>query len=227
MRKLFLSMVIAAALFTTSAKAETIRCTAITAIPFVITLPGVYCLKKNLGSADPLTDAIKIKASSVTVDLNGFVLNGLGAGAATNATGIDALNRRNITIRNGTISGFAFGVFLRQVTKGSSGHLVEDLFLDRNRVVGIVVDGSGSGIRNNRVVNTGPSDSTTAVGIAVDAARNTLIADNVVAGCVCCGPGPAAFKAALKAAYKSLSLIPMVASWMVASWTFDFRQVAI
>ena len=111
----------------------------------------------------------------------GIVRSGLGAGAATLANGIFAVNRKNITIRNGSIRGFLQGVFLDEnIGAASSGHLLEDLLLDGNRQVGATVEGSGIVIRNNRVVNTGPTDlSTVAFGIFVTA-TNTVIANNVV-----------------------------------------------
>ncbi len=183
MKKLFLTMAVAAALFTTSAKAETINCTEITAVPFVITVQGVYCFKSDKASAVPNGNLIEIQTNNVTIDLNGFKLGGSGAGTGTNANGIFAEDQKNITIRNGTIRGFFKGVQITQDTGTSSGHLLEDLLLDQNRFTGAQVEGSGNVIRNNRVVNTGPSDgSTAAIGIRLVSASNSVIADNVVSG---------------------------------------------
>ena len=179
MRILFLSIVVAAAALTTSPKAETINCTEIKPIPFAITVQGVYCLKENLGSGATSGKMIDILTNDVTIDMNGFVLDGSAAGTGTFATGIYALNRKNITIRNGTIRGFRRGIFLQGVT--SSGHLVEDMLLEQNRFAGVQVEGSGHLIRNNRVENTGSGDpGTAAFGIFVQSANNTVIANNVV-----------------------------------------------
>ncbi len=183
MRKLFLTMAVAAALLTTSARAETINCIEITAIPAIITVQGVHCLKSDKVSFVPNGNQIEIQTNNVSIDLNGFKLGGLGAGAATNTIGIFAQDHKNITIRNGTIRGFRIGVLLDQDAGSSSGHLLENLLLERNKRIGAQVEGSGNVIRNNRVKNTGPGDlSSSAIGIDVQNASNTVIANNVVSG---------------------------------------------
>ena len=87
---------------------------------FVITQPGSYVLT---GDADAgLLDGILIESSDVTVDLNGYTLRGQAdpgvGGSGTigiaptrpTAAGDDFTN---ITIRNGTITGFAIGFVSR------------------------------------------------------------------------------------------------------------------
>ncbi len=131
----------------------------------------------------PAGNLITIQANNVIIDLNGFKLDGLPASAATQATAIFALDRKNITIRNGIIRGFRIGVFLDQDAGTSSGNLLEDLILEQNRFIGAQVEGSGNVIRNNRVENTGPNPvDLAATGILVADASNTVIADNVVSG---------------------------------------------
>ena len=88
------------------ARAETVNCTPITTLPAVITVQGVYCFKGNLATAMASGNAIDIQTNNVVLDLNGFKLGGLSAGLGTNTFGIYALDRQNITIRNGTIRGF-------------------------------------------------------------------------------------------------------------------------
>ncbi len=111
-------------------RAETVNCTPINTVPAVITLPGVYCLTKSLVTSMTSGNAIDIQANNVVFDMNGHRLGGLGAGLGTNARGIYANNRQNITIRNGTVRGFLIGIFL----EGSSGqgHLIEDVRADQN-----------------------------------------------------------------------------------------------
>ena len=182
MKAVFLSMAVAAALLTTSAKAaSTGTCTEIPtgAAEVTITVQGVYCLQANKVSSVIDTTLITIDVNNVTIDLNGFKLAGSGAGVSTTAVGILAVDRKNITIRNGIIRGFLRGIFLQGGT--SSGHLVEDLLLDGNRFAGAQVEGSGHVIRNNRVVNTGSgSTGVTSRGILVNLASNSVVADNVV-----------------------------------------------
>ena len=135
-------------------RAETVNCTAITTLPAVITVQGVYCLTGNLATAITTGNAIEIQTNNVVLDLNGFKLGGLAAGPGTGATGIHAADRQNITIKNGTIRGFGEGIFLHD-TGASQGHVVEDIRADQNTVVGIEVRGSGTIVRNNQVVATG------------------------------------------------------------------------
>jgi hypothetical protein len=91
--------VIAALLGTTSATAdETTFCNAfITSLPYTITVQGHYCFNRNLSTTITTGAAIRINADFVVLDLNNFKLGGGGAGPATQAVGILALNRSNIT----------------------------------------------------------------------------------------------------------------------------------
>jgi hypothetical protein len=143
-------------LWTLPAAAEITNCTAITSLPATISAPGIYCLTADLSTSDPNVFAITINASSVTLDLNGHKLGGLGAGPATTAYGIYAKDRKNLTIRNGTIRGFLTGINL-QDAGASSGHLVEDLRLDGNTQMCASIAGAGSIFQRNQVVNTGGS----------------------------------------------------------------------
>ncbi len=148
-----------AVLYAGPATAETVNCTAITAVPAVITVPGVYCFTKSLVTSIASGIAISIQANNVVLDMNGHRLGGLAAGLGTTAVGIHATNRQNITIRNGTIRGFLYGIELQN--GASQGHLIEDMRADQNTYVGIWVEGTGSIIRNNQIVATG---GTTAFG---------------------------------------------------------------
>src|SRR5262245_29056235 len=85
------------------ALAETTNCTAITSVPYVITVQGVYCFTDNIATTMSSGNAIEIQANNVTIDLNGFKLGGLAAGLGTSARGIYANQRQNITVRNGIV----------------------------------------------------------------------------------------------------------------------------
>jgi len=144
-----------------SARAETLDCTAITSLPYVITSQGVYCLTGNLSTSMTSGNAITINANNVTIDLNGYKLGGLGAGDGTQARGIYALQRKNITIKNGIIRGFYHGIWLNDLSPytTSSGHVVKGILADQNTRIGIVVHGLGNTVSRNRVVDTGGSTS--------------------------------------------------------------------
>ncbi len=160
MKRFMTLIALATALMATPAKAETTECTVIDSIPMTITVQGIYCLKGNLATSLTSGNMITVAVNNVTIDMNGFKLGGLAAGAGTGANRIVAINRRNITIRNGSIRGFFRGIVLDGGAANSSGHLLEDLRLDGNRRIGAFVEGTGNIIRNNQVVNTGPGDTT-------------------------------------------------------------------
>lgn len=166
---------------TTTANAEIQDCTEITALPAVITVQGIYCFKQHLSTGITSGKAIDIQTNNVIIDLNGWKLGGLAAGASTQTTGIDAAGRKNITIRNGAIRGFYKGIELTGA--GSAGHRVEDLALDNNRHRGIEVHGDGVRISNNSIVNTGPGDvASQAVGILVNNSSGGVINGNLIFG---------------------------------------------
>lgn len=140
-------------------QAETVNCTPIDSVPYVILASGAYCLTGDL-VAPPSADqpAISIKTHNVTLDLNGYTLDG-GAWAAQ--TGIRASGYHGITIRNGRISWFLVGVFLGGETTSddrSGGFLVENLEVRHSLGVGILCFARRSVVRNNRVADTGGGD---------------------------------------------------------------------
>ncbi len=142
MKRFITLIALATALMATPAKAETIDCTVIDTIPFIITVQDIYCLTGNLASSLTSGDMITVATNNVTIDMNGFKLGGLAAGAGTSANGIRAIDRRNITIRNGSIRGFFRGILLQGDVATSSGHLLEDLRLDGNTQIGARVEGT-------------------------------------------------------------------------------------
>ena len=66
------------------------------------------------------TTGLVVGADGVTIDLNGYAIKGVGAEAGS---GIEVDGRSGITIRNGSIRGFATGVDFR----GTSDSTVEDM----------------------------------------------------------------------------------------------------
>lgn len=138
------------------------KCTAITSVPFTISAGGSYCLTSDLIAPSTFTSgtAITVAADNVTVDLGGYTLSNLPAGLATKAIGILALTQNNVTVQNGTVRGFYIGIQLSGVSgtaANSSGHLVQNVRADSNRVIAIQVLGLGSVARQNQVLHTGGS----------------------------------------------------------------------
>jgi Right handed beta helix region len=142
--------------------------TPIAVLPFTISAQGNYWLVRNLSTPQTTGAAITINSDFVTVDLKGFKIGGGAAGPGTTAYGIHAVNRRNVTIRNGNIRGFYEGVFLED-TSGtfttSQGHLVDGVRADGNTYAGIHVQGRGNLVRRSQIVATG---GTTVLGADVD-----------------------------------------------------------
>ena len=64
-------------------------------------------LDEDLACPPGTESAIIIGASNITLDLGGHLLSGSAPG-----TGVFALGYEGITIRNGTIDGFNYGVFV-------------------------------------------------------------------------------------------------------------------
>jgi len=110
--------------------------------PVTLSLPGSYILAGNL--QPPANKAgISIANHRVTIDLNGFQLNG-AAGANTGIYGADF---DSATIRNGTITGFAaHGIY----TTGDLW-IVENMRVVENGVYGIHVGGFYSSVRGSTV----------------------------------------------------------------------------
>jgi hypothetical protein len=166
------------------AAAETIRCTAITAAPYTITSPGKYCLTREIATTMTGGAAITIDADDVVLDLNAHTLDGRGAGTSTLASGVYALQRRNITIRNGTIEGFERGIVLDDASLAASrDHLIENIRLCDCTLAGIDAHGSNVIVRNNEVLRTGgmtgPAWDVEAYGIYVAGPSARVVGNDV------------------------------------------------
>ena len=151
----------------------------ITSLPRVITTQGHYCFNRNLSTAITTGDAITINVDFVVLDLNNFKLGGGSAGLGTNTSGIAATDRSNITIRNGNIRGFRYGINI----EGGSNILIENNALDGNTQYGLLASTGTVVVRNNVVTNTGGSTvEGYAFGIVTWAqgGYTALVRDNVV-----------------------------------------------
>ena len=159
----------------------------IDSVPATINTQGTWCLRGDLATPIATGAAIEIATGNVTIDCNQFKLGGLAAGAGTTASGISALDRSNVTIRQCNVRGFMRGIYLRESGSGAGGHVVEDNRLDGNTLQGVSVRGDGSVIRRNMVLNTGGSttalDATAiATWLDVDVIDNTVDRVTALAG---------------------------------------------
>ena len=148
-------------------------------VPAVISTQGTWCLRHDLGTAITSGNAVTVATSNVTIDCNDFKLGDLAAGTGTQAIGIQATNQLNITIRQCNVRGFYIGMRLQG--SGGGGHTVEDNRLDDNTSLGMDVEGDGSVVRRNRVLDTGGSTvAASAAGILTY--RSVDLLDNTVSG---------------------------------------------
>jgi hypothetical protein len=177
-------------LATWPAAAETVNCTPITAIPALIDVQGVYCLRSDLSGALPDGSAIFVATNNVTIDLNGYKLGNLAAGPGTTATGVSGVDRQNVIVRNGVIRGFQTGLHFDGAD--SLGIVAEDLRLDQNRLAGVWLGGQGNAVRRCRIARTG---GTTAFGAdafaygVVIASGGSEVVDNAIAEGLAQGSG--------------------------------------
>jgi hypothetical protein len=146
----------AAALFSilsaTPASAQVSR--PISKLPFVISKPGNYHLTRNLTLTKELSGerdgAIRVTVSDVTINLNGRTLAGTGNGFAGICAQEESIG--HIRIRNGTISGFEYGVFL---ASQFGPFEVEDLAVELCKTSGIFQIAPDSAVRRCNVRSIG------------------------------------------------------------------------
>jgi hypothetical protein len=130
----------------------------IESLPATISTQGTWCLRKDVATAISAGAAIQVDTNNVTIDCNDFKIGGLAAGLATQADGILALTRSNITVRNCNVRGFRRGIALVDedfMLASGSGHVVENNRLNANTVMAMQVEGEGSMIRQNMLFDTG------------------------------------------------------------------------
>src|SRR5919106_2943676 len=140
-------------------------CREVTACPANLVDPGVYCLSYKYIDFPLLSGAlIKISADNVVLDLNGATLDGTPKRNGAFSWGIHSYGRSNITVRNGTLRGFNYGIsltaplgYVNTPVPSSHSFLVENVRLIENRTAGMEVIGYDSVIRGNYVAHTGGS----------------------------------------------------------------------
>lgn len=123
--------------------------------PITISQPGHYKLAANLVVPAGQQDAIQVATSNVILDLDGRTISSAAPvctgdwPALTCKTDFYAAgvrntgNHTNITVRNGTITGFSHGIHLARRS------LVENVVVERNATYGMWV-GPGSVVRGVR-----------------------------------------------------------------------------
>jgi len=148
--------------------------------PVTISQPGKYKLAGNLTVPEG-AHGIQITSDYVTLDLNGFTLQGpvtctgLASDLQCAVSNFSAIHTHTypigMHIRNGTIRGFGYGLY----TVGRSG-LAEDLLITEISHMALYAD-FGSIIRNNRLlkVNAGISSSGLLINNSIVGVKDTGI----------------------------------------------------
>ncbi len=137
----------------------------ITSLPYTITQSGTYRLQGTLTLEGNSESAIKINADDVRLDLSGHSVRS-GAGVSGTAIGILAENRKRVTVENGAIVGFSFGVSLDSYddTAGPIGlppsalggfYRVKGLRVEGASQAGIKVNGYSAEIIENNLARCG------------------------------------------------------------------------
>jgi hypothetical protein len=120
--------------------------TKISSLPYTITTPGFYYVTGNLNCASG--DGITVNSNDVTIDLMGFRLSGNPSGS-----GIYMNARKNVEIRNGSITGCNVGI----ICAGSSGanNRIINVRAEANNLSGIISNGSGTLIKGCHLADNG------------------------------------------------------------------------
>jgi hypothetical protein len=156
--------------------AETTLGTVIGSVPYTITKAGVYHFTKNLGYTSVGGDAIRIEATDVVIDLNGYEL--VSDVANSTASGIECTGENRVTIKNGTIRNFQIGLLF---LTADYVHL-ENLLVTNSLEAGISIVGNHSNVSQNQISDTGNATSATAtyaVGISLTGTYGTVTDNNL------------------------------------------------
>lgn len=151
----------------------------------LISQPGSYYLTGNIIVTNESSSGISISTNNVTLDLNGFsVISPRSLPQNTSGISANFDGITNVTIRNGRIVGFVFGVLSR-----ANNTIVENVTITDSRMRGINILGNGSNfvaiIRNNVILNTdlrlSGLQNNDATGILTQSA-NGFIEGNIISG---------------------------------------------
>lgn len=126
-------------------------CHSIETAPFRIFESGRYCLRRDLTYS--ASDAIVVAADSVTIDLSGHKLSAGDQVLDRDVRGIRGVGHRDVLVRNGSITGFMYGISL--VTEGVGNFTIQNTDLEGNTFRGIHLVGAGASVSGNHIEATG------------------------------------------------------------------------
>jgi hypothetical protein len=186
MKNITKTMITAAAiaLMAHQASAQTV----IYALPFVISTAGNYILEGNL-TLPPGTaaqNAITVNTNNVTIDLGGFEISQTASPSTSIDFGIFAMNRANITVKNGTIVGFNEGIVL-EYTSGLNinyNHVIDGVrFLNEQLFAIVLHHATNCLVQNCAIADTGygaKGNVVSALGTGIDVSLTSQGAGNAL-----------------------------------------------
>ena len=143
-------------------------------MPFTITQAGRYYFATNLTLNGTADEAIDVRTSNVTIDMNGFTLSGPGS-SGNDATAIQVLSgRKYLTVTNGTIQNFGNHGIVSSNTSGE-GNRIEGIRVSNVGETGFWLAGDGNLISDSVVEDSGSSVAAVRFGTGV--IRSTTIID--------------------------------------------------
>jgi Right handed beta helix region len=144
--------------------------TKITAVPFSIVKPGKYVLATNLTLSGNNVNAITVNQSNVVIELNGFTLSTTGS----SNTGVSvATTVNNVTVQDGTVSGFDFGITLQ-----GSQQSVQNVRLFTGTYGVLASSCTFSSIQNCLILGV---NSSSGIGVDLGTCSNVVVQNNQIA----------------------------------------------
>ena len=158
-----------------SARAATV----INSAPFVITESGDYELGADLNFTGVSGTIIQVNASNVTLDFKGHFIAGPVGNQSQQVIGIQATERSNLTIKNGTIAFCNTGVFLTgnfAADSNNVGHRIEKMRVTYCTVLGLqVVAAPGAVISDCQITKIGGVPGVRPIGVALFGAGAAVV----------------------------------------------------
>ena len=136
----------------------------ISSVPYIINQSGIYVLDRNLDCPSAEGSCIDIQADHVTLDLQGYRLSCSSTEPKRTIFGIYERNRQHITVKNGMVAGFFYGVYFEDAARDGlyqpefGWHRVEQIVASDNTFRGIRVEGLANTVVDNIVIHTGGTE---------------------------------------------------------------------
>lgn len=113
--------------------------------------------------------ALMIGADNISIDLNGYTVSGVGN---PGSAGIFNAGHRNITIKDGTISGFFYGIYF----SGAVDNSIHSIKVEQNAFSGIFLENASNGNKIVEcVVTNNGSDLFRGNGITINSSDGNLV----------------------------------------------------